>query len=107
MTIILLERNLMWSARLAKSAAALGHSVRVAGKPDGEPADVAIVNLGEQDADAVAALKAAGVYVIGHAGHKERPLIAFGEESGCDRVVTNSELTHKFDRILEEAAVAR
>jgi len=54
--------------------------------------------------DDVVALKAMGAVVIGHAGHKEKELLAAGKEAGCDRLATNSELTNKLHQILQEIA---
>jgi hypothetical protein len=71
--------------------------------PEGS-ADVAILNLSSPAfSDLVAALKSAGVYTIGHAGHKEKDLLQLGREAGCDAVATNSELTFKLEKLLAAA----
>ncbi len=99
------EDNLMWSPRLVKSIAALGHEAIVMETEPAELPDmkVGIVNLGSQafeTRDLVAKLKAEGVHVIGHAGHKETPLLEFGRDMGCDQVVSNSSLTFHLEKIL-------
>lgn len=105
MTILVLEDNLLWSTRLARSLQALGHEAEVhSALPKGPlRADAAIVNLGALDLRAlVDPLREAGIYVIGHAGHKERELHDLGREAKCDRLATNSEITHKLGQILDE-----
>lgn len=108
MTILILETNLMWSARLAQSARALGHETVVSSViPDGLAPDVAIVNLSGDEPTLraqIAQLQAQGCWVVGHAGHKEKPLLTLGNDLGCDRVATNSELTHKFAQIVADGA---
>lgn len=103
MTILIYDRNLMWAARLVQSAKSLGHEPVMLSDHALCPGDVAVVNLSDDAsvlAPLVAALRAQGTYVIGHAGHKEKPLLALGNEFGCDRVTTNSEITHKFEALL-------
>jgi hypothetical protein len=101
MRVLILERNLIWSARLANSIRASGHEAVVAGTLPAELGfDVAIVNLADGDPP-VSALQAAGVKVIAHAGHKEKERLDVGKVAGCDLVVTNSELTYKLPEILE------
>lgn len=103
------EDNLMWSARLMNGVKGAGHVGVLVDRfseelPDG---DVAIVNLGSErlrPADLVAALRAGGVFVVGHAGHKERPLLTMGRESGCDRIVTNGSLASGLGDLLGELA---
>lgn len=83
----------------------MGHEVEV-GEEATQTADVAIVNLSQPSLkpfEAVRALKARGVRVLGHAGHKEKDLISEGMQAGCDRVVSNSELTFKLREIIESA----
>jgi hypothetical protein len=107
MRVWIFEDNLLWSARLAKSLQALGHEgVVLQAIPTEGAADAAIVNLGSAKIPAVEIvpqLKARGVFTIGHAGHKEKDLLALGREAGCDKVATNSELTYKIENILEKA----
>jgi len=72
-----------------------------------EGVQVAIVNLGSRAMDPAAlvdALREKGVYVIAHAGHKEKELHELGRTLGCDRLATNSEITHKLPQLLEEAS---
>ena len=97
----------MWGPRLAKSVQAFGHEPKVIPKvgetlPTG---DVAIVNLGSLSMPAsqlVPRLKAAGLKILAHAGHKEKELHDLGKDLGCDRLATNSEITHKLEQILSE-----
>lgn len=105
MTVLVVEDNLIWSERLKKSILALGHEAIIASPKavDRPLCDVAIVNLSHaSSAEEVARLKAAGAWVIGHAGHKERDLLSAGRDSGCDRVASNSELTYKLESLLAE-----
>lgn len=105
--LLIFENNLMWSVRLKKSAAALGWEATVLQQSteDIPEAEAAIINLGVPEfAEMVAPLREKGIHVIGHAGHKERPLLQFGRDSGCDQVVTNSSLTHHLDKVLEAVA---
>lgn len=107
MTILIFEDNLMWSSRLVQSVKALGYEAVLRTKlPEGqEQAEIAIVNLGSHSlkpTDLVPKLRESGVKVIAHAGHKEKELHALGKDLGCDRLVTNSELTYKLEQILKE-----
>jgi hypothetical protein len=98
MRVQILESNLMWSVRLASGVRLAGHEV-VSDEPD-----AAIVNLGEPASrDQVATLRAAGVHVIAHAGHKELELHELGRNLGCDQLVTNRELTVRLGDIIARA----
>lgn len=98
MRIAILSRNLMWSQRLRSAAAALGHDV----VGENDECDVALVALSETGfEDRIAG--AAGTKVIGFAGHKEKELLNRGRELGCDVVVSNSELTNRFESVIEGA----
>ena len=100
MRVLILERNLIWSSRLANSVKGFGHEAVVVGALPAElNFDIAIVNLAD-DTVAVAPLQAAGVKVIAHAGHKEKDRLELGRAAGCDLVVSNSELTNKLPEIL-------
>jgi hypothetical protein len=109
MKILVIEGNLMWSPRLAKSVAATGNEPTVvSAAPESLPPgyDVAIVNLGELGESAGSVTRdfqAMGTIVVAHAGHKEKDLHALGREAGCDILATNGELTWKLDKILEKA----
>ncbi|MEQ1823481.1 MAG: hypothetical protein ABL949_13305, partial [Fimbriimonadaceae bacterium] len=106
--ILILESNLMWSARLAKSVSACAFEPVIAtGIPTEHECSIAIINLAnykslESAKEDVSKLKASGCTVIGHAGHKEKPLFQVGEEAGCDLLVTNGELTWKIEKILKK-----
>jgi len=106
MRVLVFEDNLLWSSRLLNTLKGLGHEpiLRTAMPTDSEGATIAIVNLASPKlapAELVKALRALGVHVIGHAGHKEKELMALGKEAGCDTLATNSELTFKIEAILE------
>jgi hypothetical protein len=98
--VLLLESNLMWSARLAKSLVALGHEVV---KADPEVAIINLGELGDRSASIVSELHRKGVKVIAHAGHKETELLSIGRESGADMLATNSQLTFKLADLLQQA----
>lgn len=88
-----------------KGVQGFGHEATLLGpgKPWPE-ADVAIVNLGEtayKPEELVPKLRAQGIRVLAHAGHKEKELHELGRQIGCDRLATNSELTHKLPALLE------
>jgi hypothetical protein len=103
--VLLLDENLFWTSRLSKLVEALGHQAVVLDRvPDCWPeGEVAVVNLGStvfEPSSTVPALRGRGFRVVGHAGHKESSLIEEGTAAGCDLVVTNSQLTHKFPEIV-------
>lgn len=107
MRVLIFEDNLMWGPRLLKSITAFGHEGKVLARVPEEipPADLAIVNLGSLNlpaTDLVPKLKAANLKVLAHAGHKEKELHELGRDLGCDRLATNSEITHKLQEILNE-----
>ena len=104
MKVLLFEDNLMWSVRVKNGLVALGHEpVTVSAVPDGVEADLAIVNLSARAFDpfaVISELKAAGVRMIGHVGHKEKELWARGEAAGCDQVVSNGSLANRLEAVL-------
>jgi hypothetical protein len=107
MVVAVYEDNLIWSARLERSIRSLGHEPIIAvSLPAPAGAEVAVVNMNSPRIDAralIPALKSAGLYVIAHAGHKERELRELGVELGADRVASNSELTFKIEQLLGPA----
>lgn len=107
MEVLVFEDNLLWSSRLQKTLRSLGHEPTVlTHTPPSTDAPLAIVNLSARAFDptsVVGDLRALGVYVIGHAGHKEKELLTLGKEAGCDRLATNSQVTFELDRLLELA----
>jgi len=113
MKVLVIEGNLMWSPRLAKSVAATGNDpVVMAAPPDPLPSgfDAVILNLGElaeRATEVTAAFQAMGTVVIAHAGHKELDLHELGRAAGCDILATNGELTWKLEKILENAGNMR
>ena len=71
--------------------------------------DAALVNLGAAEFgidELIPNLKSQGIYVIGHAGHKEQELRELGKEAGCDRIASNSEVTFKLKELLEDSRAA-
>ncbi|HEY3783506.1 MAG TPA: hypothetical protein VGL56_20675 [Fimbriimonadaceae bacterium] len=106
MRVLIFEDNLMWSARLKKTVNSLGHEADLLGSipKDLPQAEAAIVNLGSTTMDAqtlVPLLKEKGIYVIAHAGHKEKQLQELGKTLACDKLASNSELTFKLKEILD------
>jgi hypothetical protein len=105
MKILVFEDNLIWSSRLLQGIRGLGHEpVLLKAVPeDFQEADAAIVNLSSPTMpveDILPALRGTGIFIIGHAGHKENPLWEKGREAGCDTVVSNSTITHKLADVL-------
>ncbi|MBX3120424.1 MAG: hypothetical protein KF784_15295 [Fimbriimonadaceae bacterium] len=107
MQVLIFEDNLIWSGRFTHSLKGLGHDPVVASAvPETTEAKVAIVNLGSTTlcpSEIVPLLREKGIYVIGHAGHKEKELHALGAEIGCDRLATNSEITFKIETLISTA----
>lgn len=104
--VLIYESNLFWGARLLQTAKLLGHETIRVSHLEPLPADIAIVNLSDPEnklKPLVDSLRAQGTYIIGHAGHKERPLLEMGNTLGVHRVATNSEVTHKLDALLAAA----
>lgn len=105
MRILVLETNLMWTSRLRQSLVGLGHEPVVAAKAPEAVFDAAIVNLGEEALRVqVPDLVERGIWVIAHAGHKEKELHGIGKGLGCSRLATNSELTFKLEQLLNEVS---
>lgn len=101
MRVLLLEDNLLWSVRLANGIRALGHEA--SGDASAGPFDLAIVNLSSPaccDEGILGALKSEGTVIVGHAGHKEAPILRRGVEVGCDHTVSNGTLSHKLADVL-------
>lgn len=108
MRVLVFEPNLFWSSRLVKTVSALGHAATLVSRLADEypEAEVAIVNLGASELDPpslIPRLRGLGIYVIGHAGHKETDLREMGMAAGCDRLASNSEMTFKLGSLLAEA----
>lgn len=104
MRVAIYEDNLLWGPRLLKTVTAFGHDGFLARTAEVHDADVAIVNLSSSGfpvAELVPKLRAAGIRVIAHAGHKEKELLSAGKDLGCDVLATNSEITNKLPQILE------
>ena len=107
MTVLIFDENLLWTSRLANGVRAAGHSpvTFLNATKEWPAADVAIVNLGSAEFPAkelVPALRADGIKVVAHAGHKETELLELGKEVECDRLATNGELAKRLKHILAE-----
>ncbi len=103
MRVLVYELNLFWSVRIGRALEARGHEAEVSSHGKHENADMAIVNLSETRAAwIVPELQARGIPILAHAGHKEKELLELGRQLKVTRLVTNSELTHKFDKLLAE-----
>ena len=105
MKVLVFESNLMWSSKLAQTLRGFGHEPVLLSNAAEIPcgAQAAIINLGQPTPDPAelsAKLKAAGVPVIAHAGHKEKELMELGRSLNVDVLTTNSELTNKLPDIL-------
>ena len=102
MTVLLFERNLLWSVRLANALRALGHEAHVRETVGEEAADLAVVNLSETDRveRLVADLKARAIPILAHAGHREKELMALGKRLGVDRLATNGQLATDLANVL-------
>jgi len=107
MKVLIFEDNLMWSSRLTQSLKAFGHepAVRTGLPAEAEGATAAIINLGSKSPDPAALvtrLHELGIRVIAHAGHREKELIELGRAAGADVLATNSELTFKLPKLVED-----
>lgn len=103
MRVLLLEDNLMWSVRVMNGLKTLGHEVVIS--IDDAPIDLAIVDLATTVGDpmeTVRQLRAKGVRVLGHVGHKDKELWRQGEEAGCDKVVSNGSLANRLQAVLTD-----
>jgi hypothetical protein len=101
--ILLYEDNLLWSARLAVAARSAGHQVSVKTRPDLEPGEVAIIDLGSvllTPLDLIPKLAEQGTVVLGHIGHRETTLIEAALKAGCKYVASNGEISKKFPEML-------
>lgn len=107
MKILIFEKNLLWSSRIKQNLKDTGIEYEILTKPPSviPRADVAIVNLGTEEysiEELIKKLKDSCIYVIGHAGHKETPLLEKGDHAGCNKVISNSMLTYKLMDILAQ-----
>lgn len=105
MTVLLFERNLLWSVRLANALRALGHEPSTLDALGDERGDLAIVNLSEGDRieALVAGLRERGVPILAHAGHREKELMALGKRLGVDRLATNGQMANDLAGVLSRA----
>jgi hypothetical protein len=106
--LLILDENLMWSAKLQKSATALGWAAIVLDELGDEvpSVDAAILNLSSrkyETEETVARLHAKGIFTIAHAGHVEKENLEKGRQAGCGIVTTNGATANKLDEILAKA----
>ncbi len=104
MKVALFEPNLFWDAKARAILTGAGWECVAATEERLRDAGALVVGLYAAEEDlrrVVAEAKLRGVPVIGHAGHKEKPLLNLGHELGCDRVLTNGELAHRLKAHLE------
>jgi hypothetical protein len=107
MRVLVFEENLLWGPRLLLTCRAHGHDAELArtDTPLSSDWQVAIVNLSSTvfpPAEWVPRLRAAGIVVVAHAGHKERELLEAARGLECEYVATNSEITNKLPQILQK-----
>jgi hypothetical protein len=108
MKVWIFESNLIWSSRFVNTVRGSGHEAVVTATVPDDTADVAIVNLGDANVGAIVAeLTERGIYTIAHAGHKEKDLIELGKQIKVNRVATNSEITNKLPKMLEEVILQK
>ncbi len=70
--------------------------------------DVSILNLSSNNIqNEIRQCRELGMFIIAHAGHKETEKMEMGRVSGVDRIVSNSEITHKIEQILEDCKIER
>lgn len=105
MTVLLFERNLLWSVRLANALRTLGHEAIVLENVGEEEGDLAVVNLSEGDRieALVGALRARKVPILAHAGHREKELMTLGKTLGVDRLATNGQMANDLAGTLQRA----
>jgi hypothetical protein len=110
LNVLIIEDNLLWSTRVANALKIAGHSYQLADAlPPVTNADLAIVNLSLSKSDpfvCIESLVRLGMPILAHAGHKEKELWQKARASGCEKVVSNSELVNKLGQLLEEFAIA-
>ncbi len=106
MTILLLNKNLLWTVRLRKALTAEGYTVLSQTSPDAIPkADVAIINLYDFShvlEQLVTKLKNQNTLILAYAGHKDKELWKHALRAGCHRVVSNGEIANRSSAILKE-----
>ncbi len=98
MKVALFEPNLFWDAKARAALAADGWTVVPAEAEDWTDVRAVVVGLYAPPKDLQAVLERArrnGLPVLGHAGHKEKELLALGGELGCERVISNGEFAHR------------
>lgn len=109
--MLILEEDLLWSVRLRNGVTAAGHTPIVFDRPAEElpEADMVLVNLGSRrfpPDEWIPRLRARGVYVIAHTGHKESELIELGKSLVVDRLVTNGMLARRLPDILAKVPLS-
>jgi hypothetical protein len=111
MKIWVFDDNLLWTTRLVRGLAALGHRAEpLLDIPIGEPrADAALLNLSSKrvkEAMLIPRLRAMEILTIGFAGHKEKQLLEEGAALGCDVLATNSEVALNLEHLMARVLTA-
>ncbi|MCX7799582.1 MAG: hypothetical protein N2109_04490 [Fimbriimonadales bacterium] len=107
MTVAIFEPNLFWAAKVRAAVQAAGW--RCVDWSGDENVRVLVVGLYADPRlleSVTTEARHLGVPVIGHAGHKEKELLAFGRRHGCQAVLTNGELAHRLKTHVERIAGA-
>ncbi len=110
MRVLVVEPNLLWGPRLAKTLQSEGYEPTVVNSPVEGEFEAAIVNLSTPGVDwpvLIAGLHSRGMVILGHAGHKEKDLHSLGREAGCDLLATNSEITNKLPALMQRLSELR
>lgn len=102
MTVAIYEPNLFWAAKIRAAIHAAGW--RCSDWPAHERVHILVAGLYADPSELEAVVRHAGelgVPVLGHAGHKEKELLALGRRLGCRSVLTNGELAHRLKTHVE------
>ena len=113
LSILVAGDDLLFETRIASAVTLLGHRPTVARTAPAfqnalrERPDAAIVNLASK-MDAIEAIRRAKadpatrtIRVLGFCGHADTARRRAAQEAGCDRVVTNGEVSSNLPRLLE------
>lgn len=108
MDVLIVDENLLWSAKLRSTVAQMGGTAVVLEQPGQSvpTADLAVIRLDSARFPAeewVPKLLTMGCRVLGHVGHKEKERTEMGRRLGCHLVVSHSTLSHKTVDTLTQA----
>jgi len=115
LVIVVADDDLLFSTRIASAVSACGHHAHLVRTADAlrealrtRPAAV-ILNLASSRLEAVSAIREArmdplsrAVPLLGFCGHADTPRRAAALQAGCNRVVTNGEISSRLPRLLDE-----